>query len=46
MPDSKAHFIQYLKDNSLKWSKQREQLFDLLFPLMDMLPLTSYISWR
>jgi len=29
MPDSKAHFIQYLKDHSLKWSKQREQLFDL-----------------
>jgi Fur family transcriptional regulator, ferric uptake regulator len=29
MPDSKARFIQYLKERSLKWSRQREHLFDL-----------------
>jgi Fur family transcriptional regulator, ferric uptake regulator len=29
MSDPKAHFIQYVKDHGLKWSKQREHLFDL-----------------
>ena len=29
MSDPKSHFIEYLKDHSLKWSKQREHLFDL-----------------
>jgi Fur family ferric uptake transcriptional regulator len=29
MSDSKTRFIAYLKNRSLKWSKQREHLFDL-----------------